>query len=113
MTVAKRAPTANWVRIRIATGIMDGYRFCAGEVRKSGIRRMGQNMKQTTNLRIEGMTCANCAVHVEKALEAVPRVESVSVRLEEGARVEHDGADEASLIRAVATAGDYKAEVVR
>lgn len=69
-------------------------------------------MKQTTNLRIEGMTCPNCAVHVEKALEAVRGVTSVTVKLDEGARVEHDGADERELNRAVAAAGDYKAEVV-
>ena len=70
-------------------------------------------MKQITNLRIDGMTCANCAVHVEKALEAVPGVTSVAVKLGEGARVEHDGSDEISLKRAVAAAGSYKAEVIQ
>lgn len=70
-------------------------------------------MKQTTNLRIEGMTCANCATHVEKALQAVRGVTEVTVTLDEGARVEHDGADEGELKRAVAAAGGYKAEVMR
>jgi copper chaperone CopZ len=74
---------------------------------------MNDAMKQTTNLRIEGMTCANCAVHVEKALEAVPGVISVSVQLDKGAHVEHAGVDEVSLKRAVAAAGAYNAEVIR
>ena len=69
-------------------------------------------MAETTNLKIEGMTCVNCAVHVEKALEAVRKVRAVTVRLDEGAQVEHDGADEKELVRAVAAAGSYRAEVV-
>lgn len=59
------------------------------------------------------MTCLNCVVHVQKALEAVPGVNSATVTLDEGARVEHSGADENSLVRAVAAAGSYKAQVVR
>ena len=68
-------------------------------------------MAEKPNLRIEGMTCAKCAVHVEKAIEAVPKVREVKVTLEEGAEVEHEGADEKELIRAVAAAGNYKARV--
>ncbi|MFN7139744.1 MAG: cation transporter [Limisphaerales bacterium] len=66
-----------------------------------------------TKLRIDGMSCISCVTHVEKALEAVPGVKEASVVLEEGATVEHDGVDENKLIRAVAAAGDYKAEVVK
>lgn len=68
-------------------------------------------MAQTTKLKIEGMTCANCAVHVEKALEAVPGVTEASVTLDEGAEVQHNGANHSDLLRAVAAAGSYKARV--
>jgi Cu+-exporting ATPase len=64
---------------------------------------------QTTKLKIEGMTCPNCAVHVEKALEAVPGVQSASVVLGQGATVTHSGVDLPTLQRAVAAAGDYRA----
>lgn len=69
-------------------------------------------MKQTTKLRIAGMTCPNCAVHIEKALEAVPGVNSAKVELEKGAAVEHSGASTADLLTAVLAAGNYKAEVI-
>lgn len=66
-----------------------------------------------TNMKIEGMTCLNCVTHVEKALRAVPGVKEVTVRQDEGATVEHDGASEQELIQAVAAQGGYKAEVIR
>lgn len=69
---------------------------------------MGKEIK----LKIEGMTCLNCVTHVQKALEAVPGVKEVSVRQDEGATVQHEGADTQQLIAAVRAAGDYKAEVV-
>lgn len=66
-----------------------------------------------TKLKIKGMTNVASVAHIEKALEAVPHVTEASVIVGEGASIEHDGADEQKLIRAVAAAGDYKAEVVR
>lgn len=69
-------------------------------------------MGQITNLQIAGMTCVNCAVHIEKALEAIPKVKAASVTLDEGARVEHDGADVEQLLRAVKAAGNYEAQVI-
>ena len=67
----------------------------------------------TTKLRIQGMTCLNCVTHVEKSLRAVPHVKDVTVRQDEGATIEHDGATERELIQAVEAKGGYKAEVVR
>ncbi len=66
----------------------------------------------TTQLEIKGMTCANCATHVGRALEAVPQVTDVRVALGEGATVEHDNADENALLRAVREAGNYDARIV-
>ena len=70
---------------------------------------MGQELK----LKIDGMTCLNCVTHVQKALEAVTGVTDVTVTQDEGAIVQHDGADTGQLIAAVRAAGDYKAEVMR
>ena len=70
---------------------------------------MGQKLK----LKIDGMTCLNCVTHVQKALEAVPGVTDVSVTQDEGATIEHNGAETSQLIAAIRAAGAYKAEVVR
>ncbi len=37
---------------------------------------------QTTTFPVEGMTCNHCVMHVRKALESVPGVQSVDVSLE-------------------------------
>ncbi len=37
---------------------------------------------QTTIFPVEGMTCNHCVMHVRKALEGVPGVQSVEVSLE-------------------------------
>ncbi len=66
---------------------------------------------QTTQLKVEGMNCVSCVTAVEQALEAVPKVKSVEVNLDGAmATVEHDGANEAELVRAVADEG-YQASV--
>jgi len=68
---------------------------------------------QTVTLRIEGMTCEACAVHVERELAAAPGVRRATVVYSEGrAIVTADAArppDLASLIAAVGKAG-YRAE---
>ena len=58
-------------------------------------------------LPIEGMTCASCVARVEKALTAVPGVQSSSVNLAtESARIEGDAArDPARLAGAIEAAG--------
>lgn len=63
-----------------------------------------------TDLRIEGMTCASCVRHVEKALEKVPGVTQVEVNLAtEKARIYHDS-EVNILIAAVEKAG-YEASL--
>ena len=39
----------------------------------------------TTELKISGMTCGNCARHVAEALRTVPSVQTADVQLEENA----------------------------
>lgn len=57
-------------------------------------------------LPVQGMTCASCVAHVEKALAKVPGVERVAVNLAtESAAVEGRALDPQSLARAVDAAG--------
>jgi Cu+-exporting ATPase len=42
---------------------------------------MTEQVLDTLNLKVSGMTCAACQIHVQKALEAVPGVASASVNL--------------------------------
>ena len=63
---------------------------------------------ETTQLGIEGMTCAACVTRVERALRRVPGVEDATVNLAtETAQVRwaHAGGDEIQLRRAVRAAG--------
>jgi len=57
-------------------------------------------------LPVQGMTCASCVAHVEKALAAVPGVQSVAVNLAtESAAVEGSALEAAPLAEAVRRAG--------
>ncbi|MCS6944209.1 MAG: heavy metal translocating P-type ATPase, partial [Sutterellaceae bacterium] len=57
-------------------------------------------------LPVQGMSCASCVAHVEKALAAVPGVRRVAVNLAtESAAVEADRLDARQLVRAVDAAG--------
>jgi Cu+-exporting ATPase len=69
----------------------------------------------TTELAIDGMTCASCATRVEKALARVPDVAHASVNLAtERATVDTRGpADIAQLIEAVSQAGYQASPIVR
>lgn len=56
----------------------------------------------TTRLKIAKLSGSTDAEHIEKALEAVPRVKSVRVEPDENqAIVDHDGADERELTTAI------------
>ncbi|TFW05579.1 heavy-metal-associated domain-containing protein, partial [Oxalobacteraceae bacterium OM1] len=59
------------------------------------------------NFKVEGMTCASCVARVEKALEAVPGVQSASVNLatEKAAVSVTPGTGLAPLAAAVEKAG--------
>lgn len=63
-----------------------------------------------TELKITGMTCGHCVKAVEKALSAVPGVQSVKVSLEEGKAEVEGQADTQAMIAAVQEEG-YSAQV--
>ena len=73
------------------------------------IRRAGyEPLEREVELSVEGMTCASCVGRVERALAAQPGVLGAQVNLAtERARVRvlEGGADVATLVRAVASAG--------
>lgn len=56
-------------------------------------------------LKIEGMMCAHCVAHVEKALRAVSGVDNVAVSLEEKQATVTGTAAQEALKAAVADAG--------
>ena len=68
---------------------------------------------QTTELKVDGMTCGSCVASVTKALERVPGVQHVEVDLGSGiARVrgEHAAHQVPELVAALVEAG-YEARV--
>ncbi len=57
-------------------------------------------------LKIEGMSCKNCAAHVREALSEVPGVDGpVEVSLERGEALVPGGADPEALVAAVEEEG--------
>lgn len=59
----------------------------------------------TVELMVEGMTCGNCAKHVEEALRPLAGVQNIEIDLADG-RVRVSGAaDSAALIDALDDAG--------
>lgn len=61
-------------------------------------------MSQIT-LKVEGMTCNHCKMHVEKALNGVNGVENAQVDLAKGEAVVSGNANRDDLVKAVVDAG--------
>ena len=63
-------------------------------------------MSQTTTISVGGMTCTGCSGNVSSALSVVEGITSVEVSHETGlAVIEHDGADRASMVKAILESG--------
>ncbi|HWQ41361.1 MAG TPA: heavy metal-associated domain-containing protein [Desulfosporosinus sp.] len=58
-----------------------------------------------TMFKVDGMTCKHCKMNVEKAIQAVSGVESVTVDLETKEVVVTGQADHKQIIMAIKTAG--------
>jgi len=63
------------------------------------------NVVAQTVLKIEGMTCNHCKMAVEKALKAVPGVESVQIDLDRKEAVVTGSAELSALKKAVEEEG--------
>lgn len=61
-------------------------------------------MSQTT-LKVEGMTCNHCKMHVEEALRGVNGVENAQVDLAKGEAVVSGNANREDLVKAVEEVG--------
>ncbi len=65
----------------------------------------------TKTIHIEGMMCAHCTGHVEKALRALPGVSDVSVSLEEKtARVQGDASVSDEILKTTVTEAGYEVQ---
>ena len=74
------------------------------------IVKKGTKKMTTVVINIEGMMCGHCTARVEKALKAVPGVETVTVDLKPGRATVTGSAEVAVLVKTVQEAG-YKATV--
>jgi len=83
------------------------------EALQQAVRKAGYEVSAPAaqELLIEGMTCASCVGRVERALKAVPGVQSASVNLATERASVQGSADRAVLLAAVSKAG-YSASVV-
>lgn len=106
-----RVPGVQAVQVNLATGRAD-VRF-AGAPDPGAVVAAVEDAGYEVPLRelelgVEGMTCASCVAHVEKALKSVPGVESASVNLATGrarVRLREGLATPEDLEAAVADAG--------
>lgn len=58
-----------------------------------------------TKLKIEGMTCGHCVMHVKKTLMGVPGVNTAEVDLQTGEASVEGNPEEVALIQAVEAEG--------
>ena len=73
---------------------------------------MGEQTQQEIDLRVEGMTCAGCAITVQRSLEALPGVKGAAVNVTEGrARVTGDHLDPAKIVETIRASG-YEAQLL-
>ena len=82
----------------------------------AAVEKAGYSVTQpapaTTELNVDGMTCASCVGRVERALKAVPGVTEASVNLATERATVHGSAAAEDLLAAVAKAG-YSAELAK
>jgi len=70
-------------------------------------------VNQQTTFDVRGMTCNSCVRHVERALQAVPGVENVTIRLSPGqATIIHDPVASESALRLAITEAGYEASLL-
>ncbi|MGS1009143.1 heavy metal translocating P-type ATPase [Achromobacter anxifer] len=110
----KAVPGVNKASVNLATERADITFAGAPDVAAAvqAVQKAGYTVAETTiELSVTGMTCASCVGRVEKALKAVPGVNSASVNLatERASITAAGGVPASALIQAVAKAG-YEAK---
>ncbi len=82
----------------------------SGDPDEENIINKGDEHCMETKLKVDGMSCAHCSSHVEKALRGVDGVTDVTVSLEKGEAVVKGNFDVSAAVKAVVDAGyDCKA----
>ena len=100
----KAAPTDNHVSLDKSAGLTDNSTVHTDHMNTAAPAAQQEEPTMQKTLTIEGMMCAHCAAHVEKALHALPGVTAVVDLAAKTAVVTGDAGDEA-LKKAVADAG--------
>ena len=100
----KAAPTDSHVSLDKSAHLTDNDTVHTGHTNTAASAAQQEEPTMQKTLTIEGMMCAHCAAHVEKALNALPGVTAVVDLAAKTAVVTGDAGDEA-LKKAVADAG--------
>ena len=100
----KAAPTDSHVSLDKSAHLTDNDTVHTGHTNTAAPAAQQEEPTMQKTLTIEGMMCAHCAAHVEKALNALPGVTAVVDLAAKTAVVTGDAGDEA-LKKAVADAG--------
>ena len=100
----KGAPTDNYVSLDKSAHLTDNDTVHTDHTNTAASAAQQEEPTMQKTLTIEGMMCAHCAAHVEKALNALPGVTAVVDLAAKTAVVTGDAGDEA-LKKAVADAG--------
>ena len=100
----KAAPTDSHVSLDKSAHLTDNDTVHTGHTNTAAAAAQQEEPTMQKTLTIEGMMCAHCAAHVEKALNALPGVTAVVDLAAKTAVVTGDAGDEA-LKKAVADAG--------
>ena len=100
----KAAPTDSHVSLDKSAHLTDNDTVHTGHTNTAASSAQQEEPTMQKTLTIEGMMCAHCAAHVEKALNALPGVTAVVDLAAKTAVVTGDAGDEA-LKKAVADAG--------
>ena len=100
----KAAPTDNHVSLDKSADLTDNDTVHTDHTNTAASAAQQEEPTMQKTLTIEGMMCAHCAAHVEKALNALPGVTAVVDLAAKTAVVTGDAGDEA-LKKAVADAG--------
>ena len=100
----KAAPTDSHVSLDKSAHLTDNDTVHTDHTNTAATAAQQEEPTMQKTLTIEGMMCAHCAAHVEKALNALPGVTAVVDLAAKTAVVTGDAADE-SLKKAVADAG--------
>ena len=110
---SKTMKTGLWIITVFAVGIASFPHWSPYLLGKSSVRAPAN--AESIVLKVSGMTCAACAVGIEKSLRKVHGVQSASVDFDKSeavVAVEHGKVSEEELLKAVQAAGPtYSAEI--